>query len=304
VIHLFSYSFVQLALLAALVLAGIHSYLGFHVVSRGVIFVDISMAQAAAFGAVVAMVLGFGAHSWAEYFISLFFTLAAAGLISIARTRDNRIPQEAFIGIIFAGFSAMAILLLANHPGGTEELEETLTGSLLTMRLDDLISTAILYTIIGAFHYLMRARFFRLSEDRAGAVRDGWSIGWLDFLFYASFGLVVTSSVHIAGVLLVFSFLVIPPVIALLFTRSKGTRLAIGWLIGFLGSFLGIVVSIGLNLPAGPSIIGSLIFLLLIAVIAVNLVGALNRKTAIHNVAEPFDQTVDMSTLESSGDNA
>jgi zinc/manganese transport system permease protein len=271
-IHLFSYSFVQLALLAALVLAGIHSYLGFHVVSRGVIFVDISMAQAAAFGAVVALILGLATHSWTAYFVSLFFTLTGAAIISVSRTRDNRIPQEAFIGIIYAGFSAAAILLLAGHPGGTEALEEMLSGSLLTMRLDDLISTAILYTAVGAFHYLLRKRFFRLSEDRAGAIRDGWSVGWWDFLFYASFGLVVTSSVHIAGVLLVFSFLVIPPVIALLITRHKGWRLTIGWIIGFLGSLVGIAISIGMNLPAGPSIIASLIALLLISVAIAGLI--------------------------------
>jgi zinc/manganese transport system permease protein len=272
-INLFSYSFVQLALLAALVLAGIHSYLGFHVVSRGVIFVDISMAQAAAFGSVVAIIMGIEAHSTAEYFISLFFTFAGAAIISISRTRDNRIPQEAFIGIIYAGFSAGAILLLANHAGGMEELTETLTGSLLTMQLNDLISTAILYTGIGVFHYLFRRRFFRLSEDRAGAIRDGWKVGWWDFLFYASFGLVVTSSVHIAGVLLVFSFLVIPPVIALLFTKNKAARLAIGWSVGFLGSLFGITASIGLNLPAGPSIIGLLILLLIVSVVLSLFVG-------------------------------
>lgn len=266
-INLFSYPFVQLALLAALVLAGIHSYMGFHVVSRGVIFVDISMAQAAAFGAVVATILGLGTHTWTAYFVSLFFTLAGAVIISISRTCDNRIPQEAFIGIIYAGFSAGAILLLAGHPGGMEEIEQMLTGSLLTMRVDDLISTAILYTIIGVFHWLLRHRFFRLSEDRPGAIKDGWSVGWWDFLFYASFGLVVTSSVHIAGVLLVFSFLVIPPVIALLFTRKKGVRLTIGWLVGFAGSLLGIAFALKLNLPAGPAIIGSLILLLIISVI-------------------------------------
>ncbi len=258
-INLFSYPFVQMALLAALILAGIHSYLGFHVVSRGVIFVDISMAQAAAFGAVVAIILGFEVHSWGAYFVSLFFTLAGAAIISISRTRDNRIPQEAFIGIIYAGFSAGAMLLLAGLPGGTEELEQTLQGSLLTVRTEDLISTAILYSAVGIFHWLLRKRFFRISEDRSGAAKDGWSVGWWDFLFYASFGLVVTSSVHIAGVLLVFSFLVVPPVIALLFTKGKKLRLAIGWIIGFIGSLLGIAASIGLNFPAGPSIIACLI---------------------------------------------
>jgi zinc/manganese transport system permease protein len=266
-----------MALLAALVLAGIHSYLGFHVVSRGVIFVDISMAQAAAFGAVVAILLGLETHSWLAYFVSLAFTMAGALLISISRTKDNRIPQEAFIGIIYAGFSAGAILLLANHPGGTEELEEMLTGSLLTMRAGDLISTALLYSVIGVFHWLLRGRFFRLSEDRTGALKEGWNLGWWDFLFYASFGVVVTSSVHIAGVLLVFSFLVIPPVIALLLTRKKGLRLTVGWLAGFIGSLIGIAFSIGLNLPAGPSIIGSLIILLIMSAILAGMIGRLRR---------------------------
>jgi len=231
-----------------------------------VIFVDISMAQAAAFGAVVAMILGCEQHSWAAYFVSLFFTLGGAAIISVSRTRDNRIPQEAFIGIIYAGFSAGVMLLLAGHAGGTEELEEVLSGSLITVRAHDLISTTILYAAIGAFHWLLRKKFFRLSQDRAGAIKDGWNIGWWDFLFYASFGLVVTSSVHVAGVLLVFSFLVIPPVIALLFTKKKGMRLAVGWMVAFGGSVLGIAVSVSLNLPAGPSIVGSLILILVLSV--------------------------------------
>jgi zinc/manganese transport system permease protein len=267
VINLFSYPFVQLALLAALVLAGIHSYLGFHVVSRGVIFVDISIAQAAAFGSVVALMLGLEHHSWAAYFVSLFFTLAGALLISLSRTRDNRIPQEAFIGIIYAGFSTAAMLLLSGQPGGTEELQEMLAGSLLTVRVDDLVSTAIVYSAVGVFHWVLRGRFFRLSSDRAGAIRDGWNVGWWDFLFYASFGVVVTSSVHIAGVLLVFSFLVIPPVLALLFTPKKGLRLIVGWLVAFVGSVLGIAISVGLNLPAGPSIIASLVMILVLSVL-------------------------------------
>lgn len=265
-IHLFSYSFVQIALLAALVLAGIHSYLGFHVVSRGVIFVDISMAQAAAFGSVLAMTLGWPQHSVQTYFLSLFFTLAAAALISASRTRENHIPQEAFIGIIYAGFATMAMLLLARHAGGSEELEEVLAGSLLTIQRHDLIIMTFLYSGIGVFHWFLRARFFRISQDRAGAVQAGWKVGWWDFLFYGSFGLVVTSSVHVAGVMLVFAFLVIPPVIALLFTRREGLRLGFGWTVAFAGSVLGIAASIGLNLPAGPSVIAMLIILLLVAV--------------------------------------
>jgi len=265
--QLFSYTFVQLAILAALILAGIHSYLGFHVVSRGVIFVDISLAQAAAFGGVVALLLGFDEHSMAAYMTSLLFTLAGAAIISISKTKDNRIPQEAFIGIIYAGFATGIMLLLSGHAGGTEELEHTLAGSLLTVTARDVVVTAILYGAVGLFHWFMRKKFFRLSEDREGAIRDGWYVGRWDFLFYATFGLVVTSSVHMAGVLVVFALLVIPPVIALLFTRQQGIRLAVGWSVAFAGSLLGIILSINMNLPAGPSIIAALIVMMLIGVL-------------------------------------
>lgn len=272
--HLFSYSFVQLALLAALILAGIHSYLGFHVVSRGVIFVDISLAQAAAFGAVVALVMGFDPHSLSAYLLSLAFTLVGAALISVSQTKDNHIPHEAFIGIIYASFSTAVILVLAGRPEGMEEIEHMLAGSLLTVRVGDLISTAILYSAVGVIHWFLRNRFFRLSEDRAGAIADGWSAGWWDFLFYALFGIVVTSSVHIAGVLLVFSLLVIPPVIALLFTRRRGWRLFWGWTTAFISSLMGIFISVKMNLPAGPSIIAAMVLLLVLCVLVRQLLTA------------------------------
>ena len=266
-IQLFSYPFVQYALLASLILAGIHAYFGFHIVSRGVIFVDISLAQAAAFGGVMALLLGMPDHSMSGYFVSLTFTFIGAAIISVARTKDERVPQEAFIGITYAGFSVGAILLLSGQPEGTEELQKMLSGSLLTVTTGDLISTTILYSVIGIFHWFLRKRFFRLSEDRAGAIKDGWSIGWWDFLFYSSLGFVVTSSVHMAGVLLVFSLLVIPPVIALLLTQKRGVRLMLGWSVAMVGSIIGIGISVGADLPAGPSIIASLIILLLFAVV-------------------------------------
>jgi zinc/manganese transport system permease protein len=262
---LFSYPFVQIALLASLVLAGIHSYLGFHVVSRGVIFVDISLAQAAAFGGVVATLMGLEYHSMSAYFVSLMFTLAAAGIISISRMKDNRIPQEAFIGIIYAGFSAGVMLLLSGHPGGMEELEHTLAGSLMTITPRDLWVTAIIYGAIGIFHYIFRRQFFAISEGNFG--NSPKRAGWWDFLFYATFGLVVTSSVHMAGVLLVFSLLVVPPVTALIFARQKGLRLFLGWLIAFAGSTLGIALSVSANLPTGPSIIAVLITILILSIL-------------------------------------
>ncbi len=273
-IELLQQPFVQIALLVALVLAGIHAYLGFHVVSRGVIFVDLSLAQAAAFGYVVAIVAGVGEHSMAAYFISLGFTLLGALLVSASRMRDDLVPHEAFIGIIYAGFAALAILMLSHHAEGMETVQEITNGSLLTCSLSELLTITLLYAAVGGFHFVFRRKFFLISNDRAAAQRQGINVPWWDFLFYATFGLVVTSSVHIAGVLLVFSLLVIPPVIALFFVSSSGRRLAIGWSVAVVGAIIGILGSLQFDLPTGPSIMVALIGLLVIAAVV--------RKTRAH----------------------
>jgi len=270
--EIFSYSFVQLAVLAALVLAGIHAYLGFHVVSRGVIFVDLSLAQVAALGAVIALTFGYE-EGLVRYVISLLFTFFGAFIITISRTRDDRIPQEAFIGIVYAGSTALAVLLLAHQPHGKEEMEHMLAGSLLTVSPAELIKIAVLYALIGLFHYIFRNRFILISTDRAEALRRGYNVAWWDFLFYASFAVVVTSSVAIAGVLLVFSLLVIPPVVALLLTTGERGRLALGWGAGILGSLIGIMASVGLDLPAGPSMMTALVLLLVATAIVVAIRG-------------------------------
>jgi len=274
--EIFSYSFVQLAILAALVLAGIHAYLGFHVVSRGVIFVDLSLAQVAALGAVIAITFGFEEGVW-RYIISLLFTFLGAFIITIARTSDDRIPQEAFIGIVYAGSTAMAVLLLSHLPHGKEELEHILAGSLLTVSPAELVKIAVLYALIGVFHYVYRRRFMLISTDRAEALRRGMRVGLWDFLFYASFAVVVTSSVSIAGVLLVFSFLVIPPVVALLLTTRPQGRLALGWGVGILGAVLGVMASVGFDLPAGPSVMTALVLLLVVTSVGVAIRGRTHR---------------------------
>ncbi len=264
-IELLQQPFVQIGLLISLVLAGIHAYLGFHVVSRGVIFVDLSLAQAAAFGYVVAVFAGFGEHSLPAYFIALCFTLFGALLVSQSRMKDDLVPHEAFIGIIYAGFAALSILFLAHRAEGMETVQEIANGSLLTATWVELVTITILYSAVGLFHYIFRDKFFQISQNRKKATASGMKVGVWDFLFYATFGLVVTSSVHLAGVLVVFSILVIPPVIALFFTNSQGKRLAIGWTVAVLGAVVGILSSLKMDLPTGPAIMMSLILFLIIA---------------------------------------
>src|SRR6266700_499161 len=201
---------------ASLILTGIHAYLGVHVVERGVIFVDLALAQIAALGATVAIVVGMDPHGVGSYWISLAFTFVGAAIFALARTRRGHIPQEAFIGIAYAVASAAAILVMSKATGETEHLKDMLVGNILAVSQHEVLKTALLSGAIGIFHYIFRRRFLLISTDPAHAAAKGMSIRFWDFLFYASFGFVVTSSVAIAGVLLVFCYLIVPSVGAML----------------------------------------------------------------------------------------
>jgi zinc/manganese transport system permease protein len=240
---------------ASLILTGIHAYLGVHVVERGVIFVDLALAQIAALGATIAILIGMDPHGREAYFLSLGFTFLGAGIFSVARTRRGHIPQEAFIGIAYAVASAMAILAMSKATGETEHLKDMLVGNILAVSRGEVVKTAVLYGAIGVFHYIFRKKFLLISTDPAQAESRGMSIRFWDFLFYASFGFVVTSSVAIAGVLLVFCYLIVPSVGAMLFADKIGRRLAIGWTMGTLVSALGVYFSVLLDLPTGATIV-------------------------------------------------
>jgi zinc/manganese transport system permease protein len=240
---------------ASLILTGIHAYLGVHVVERGVIFVDLALAQIAALGATIAILIGMDPHGRGAYFLSLGFTFLGAAIFSVARTRRGHIPQEAFIGIAYAVASATAILAMSKATGETEHLKDMLVGNILAVSRAEVIKTAVLYGAIGLFHYIFRKKFLLISTDPAGAEASGMSIRFWDFLFYASFGFVVTSSVAIAGVLLVFCYLIVPSVGAMLFADKIGKRLAIGWTMGTLVSALGVYFSVQLDTPTGATIV-------------------------------------------------
>jgi zinc/manganese transport system permease protein len=243
---------------ASLILTGIHAYLGVHVVERGVIFVDLSLAQIAALGATIALLLPFTGHDphgpWV-YWISLAFTFVGAAVFSTIRVRRARIPQEAIIGISYAVASAAAILAMSKATSESEHLKDMLVGNILAVSWHEVLKTAILYGAIGAFHYAFRRQFLAISMNHEKAEREGLSVRFWDFLFYASFGFVVTSSVAIAGVLLVFCYLIVPSVAAMLYAERVGRRLAIGWTMGTVVSALGIYLSVRLDLPTGATMV-------------------------------------------------
>jgi len=248
-------SFLLAPFVASLILTGIHAYLGVHVIERGVIFVDLALAQIAALGTTVAVLASIDPDSLASYVTSLTFTIVGAAVFSTIRGRHVRIPQEAVIGICYAVASAAAILAMSKSAVQTEHLKEMLVGNILTVTWLEIAKTAPLYGAIGMFHYIYRRKFLLISMDRRAAEAQRIPTRFWDFLFYASFGFVVTSSVLIAGVLLVFCYLIVPSVGAMLFSARIGPRLAIGWIMGTLVSALGIYLSLKIDLPTGATIV-------------------------------------------------
>lgn len=250
-----TFEFLLAPFVISLVLTGIHAYLGVHVVERGVIFVDLALAQIAALGATVAILIEVNPHGSGSYWVSLGFTFLGAAIFALVRMRRAHIPQEAFIGIAYAVASAAAILVTSKTIGETEHLKHMLVGNILAVSWPEVRHTTLLYGAVGLFHYIFRKNFLLISMNPAAAEAKGVSIRLWDFLFYASFGFVVTTAVSIAGVLLVFCYLIVPSVGAMLFADRIGPRLAIGWTMGTVVSGLGVYLSLVLDLPTGATIV-------------------------------------------------
>jgi len=247
------------AFVAGLIVTGMLAYLGVHVVERGVIFVDLSLAQIAALGTTVGILAGYDMHSSMGHVFSLGFALLGAAVFALSRVhRSTRIPQEAIIGIAYAVAAAASILAMSKATGETEHLKEMLVGNILSVSWGELAKTAGLFALVGLFHFVLRKKFLLISLDEPEAERRGLSIRLWDFLFYGSFSLVVTLAVPIAGVLLVFSYLIVPAVSAMLFSQKLGVRLAIGWAMGAITSAIGVYLSYLWDLPTGATIVTTL----------------------------------------------
>ena len=241
--------------LMCLVLTGMHAYLGVHVLAREVVFVDIALAQIAALGATAAFLLGWEMDTWESYLFGLTAALAGALVLALTRTRGRHVSQEAVIGVVYAASSAGAVLLADRAPHGAEQVRTMLVGNLLAVGGPEVAKVAVLYSVIGVFHWLARRPFFLISTDPEAAFQQGWRVRLWDFLFYASFGVVVTNSVRIAGVLLVFSYLIVPALAAVMLGGSIPAKLLIGWGFGTFVSVIGIIASATFDLPTGATVV-------------------------------------------------
>ena len=244
-----------LPLVACLVLVGMHSYLGMHVVKREVIFVDLALAQVSALGATCALLFDYDLHSTQGFWFALVFTMAGAAIFSFTRSRNPVVPQEAVIGCVYAISAAAAILVLSRAPEGSEELKALLVGNLLFVEWTDIRNILILYAVVGTIHWFARKKLLLISEDPEAAYAQGIRVRAWDFLFYGTFGLVVTNSVPLAGVLLVFALLIVPSLCGMFLARTVPARLSIGWTVGFATSFAGIFASFQWDLPTGAAVV-------------------------------------------------
>jgi zinc/manganese transport system permease protein len=266
---------------AALILVATHTYLGLHVISRNVFFVDLALAQVAALGSTVAFLFGFDQGDPLTYYVSLGFAVVGAWFFAVARVPGDRVPQEAIIGLAFAVASAGAILLSAENPHGAEHLRDMMAGSILVVSAREVAHAAGFYAAIGVFHWVFRKPLLLLSTDRSAAEASGMRVRLWDFLFYLSFAVVITSSVRIAGVLLVFILLIAPAICGAMLATGVQARLLIGWGCGVLATIGGLLLSSHMDWPPAPAICCMFALILLAVAITGNIVLAAQRTRAL-----------------------
>ncbi len=273
------------AFFECLILVGIHSYLGLHVLRRKVIFVDLALAQIAALGTTVGFLFGIMPGTTGAYWFSLFFTFIGAGVFSVIRFRHEKIPQEAVIGLAYAIAASVSILVIDKAPHGAEHIKEILTGSILWVKWSTIFKAAVVYLFVGLFHYIFRRQFILISENPEEAYKQGLSVKFWDFLFYVSFGIVITHSVGTAGVLLVFVFLVVPAITSMLITNVWWKQLVIGWVMGVIVSVVGLYISYVADLPSGPTVVTFYGFALLIVALTLYVARAKEKTGALLKLA-------------------
>ena len=236
------------AFVICLLLTGIHCYLGLHVLARKIIFVDLALTQSAAFGLALSLLFGLEPSSFFSYLISLSSALMASILFTLVAEKQKQISQEAFIGIVYAFFSVLVILLFDKIAHGSEHIKQTLTGHLIWATWSEVLKVFCIYSLISLFYFFFQKKLWESSIGK----EKRWK--W-NFLFYSLFSFVIASSVSIAGVLLVFSFLVAPAFLSQFLFQNFMSRLIFGWILGFIFSLIGLIGSYFLNLPTSAFIV-------------------------------------------------
>ena len=271
---MFQLPFMVQAFTAALVTGILLSYLGVHVVGRGIVFVDLALGQISSLGVAFGAFIGTGLTS-----IPLIFTLVGALLMSFINIQDKRLKQEAIIGILYAFSSALTVLLISKTPHGDSDIQEVLFGSILSISWQQISLIGIVFGSIALVHLIFFRKFFALTESFENG--ENHLIGifniW-NFLFYMSIGLSIVFAVKVNGVIPVFSFLIIPAVSAILISKNKIIVIIIAFIISILASFFGLNFSFHYDFPAGSSIVTVLGIIFVLASLYNILKSKVNRK--------------------------
>src|SRR3954454_12603895 len=216
---MFQLPFMVQAFIAAIITGALLSYLGVHVVGRGIVFVDLALGQISSLGVAFAAFIGTGVTS-----IPLIFTLVGALLMSFINIKDKRLKQEAIIGILYAFASSLTVLLISKTPHGDSDIQAVLFGNILSVSWEQITTLGIIFGAIALMHFLFFKKFFALTESFENG--ENHLVGifniW-NFLFYISIGLAIVFAVKINGVIPVFSYLIIPAVSAILISKNKVT---------------------------------------------------------------------------------
>src|SRR6202521_142078 len=269
-----AFSLLLLPFAACVAFVLIHAYLGVHGLRRNIVFADLAVAQLSALGATLAFALGYAPTSPAGFGYALLFTTIGAALLTLTRGLARFVSQEAFVGILYVVATAATILVVDRSPQGAEHVKKILIGSILTVGEPELAKLALLYAAIGLFHFLLRRPLLAIAGETQPAGRSPLVVSIWDFLFFLSFGVVVASSVSIAGVLLVFSFLIVPAVIGSIFSAEVRVVIPIAWGTGIIASAVGLGGAYLLDLPTGAAMATAFTLLLVLAGIAKALVFA------------------------------
>lgn len=251
----------QIALIAVVLV--LHTYLGLHIIRRTLIFCDLVLDQLAAFGALVGVALHIRYGSPFSYMMAMAAVLVGAVLLAVIKPRTREIPREAVIGILYAMALVVSLLLTDKLPGGDIYVEKTLAGYMSWVSWPLVIVTIAVYIALLLFHYKFRHRFITLAEN-PGALKNErlW-----DFLFFTSQGIITVLIVPIAGVLLAYSFLMIPAGIAVMFTSSWAGAVVLGWTVGFVACLIGLGSSYCFDFTYGPTLVLSLGLCFVVAII-------------------------------------
>jgi zinc/manganese transport system permease protein len=247
--------FLAAPITASIMLAGILGYFGNHIMSRGIIFIDIAVAQIAALGTMIGLLLGFAEESFSVQIISYAFTLAVISLFALTKFKKQVVPQEAIIGIIYCLGLGLAMLLAERIPGGSNFITKTITGNILWVTWKNVYSCLILFVIIAVIHLFFWKNFVLISDSNNGLPYSPGRTRLYELIFYVTFGVVIVKAVPIGGVFLVFTLLIAPTAAATLFTQNWRSRFIWSWVIGILGSFSGLYISYSLNISNGPAIV-------------------------------------------------